>query len=1222
MCGTVLRKEEEDALSHLIIRGILTMAAVVALGGAALAQSAGTITGTVKDTSGAVLPGASVTATNLVQAATHQTQTNAQGVFVLAQIPPGRYLVAVELDGFKRVEKTDVVLSTASAISVGDIVLEIGTMSETVTVAADASRLLLKTESAERSDLVTNTQLRELALNGRNIADLFKTIPGVIAGGTQTTSTVQNVVGSFTINGTRSNQHEYTLDGVTNLNLGNNTGALVTINPDAVEEVKILTSNYQAEYGRAGGGFIALTTRGGTNEYRGGVRYFKRHEDFNANNYFNVLNNRPKPFYRFDYAGWDFGGPVPYGGSVQNRKLFFFAAQEYYQQKTPATSPTNIRVPTGAERGGDFSDTRDVNGNLIVIRDPAIGQPFPGNRVPRERFAPGMEALMGIYPQPNASEGGNQYNYRSQLPRDIPRREDIVRIDWQMARGTRLSGRYIHNRDEDIQPLGTTTAAFNFPLTDVVRKNGPGDVFSVTLNHVISPTLVYEVVYGAGRGGVFIGPVDLNEVTRTRWNVTTPLLFPNADPTGGIPSVSLGGIAGQTFASTTFNGTPFDQRFVIDNLTNTLTKVWNQHTVKTGVYYQGATNRRTSFGPVQSNLAFGTSHPQNTGHPFANALLGLFDSYTQAEQKVTSNYFYRDLSGYIQDTWKIRQRLTLDLGVRISHFQPIHDKEGRLGFFNPDLFDPAQAVRLYRPVCVGSPCVARAIDPAVAGAPSLENTRPANYVSTIVPGSGSLTNGIGRVSDGYPAGGFETAAVLWGPRAGFSWDVTGSTTTILRGGFGISYDRIDTDRVADAITNPPGIEVVTLTNGNLASLEGATRTDILPVYADVVGTPREGKVPTVYSFSLGVQRDLGWATVVDVAYVGTRSRNNPRQTNLNAIPYGAMFLRENQDPTRFGGTIPAAEANLPLAYANAGLQFTGANALNLNLLRPYPGYGNMRWRVFDSRAAYDSLQVSVNRRFTRGLQFGGSYTLSRARTDAAGVNDATHPFDMARYDYALANFDRTHYFVANYVWNVPGGGRLLGNGRLARALLDGWTLSGISWMASGNPTELGVTITGVNVAQRLLGTDASGTSGGLQPRLRVSGNPQNADGTINVGGFTVPGIGDVGPYDRMYLRNPGFHTHDLSLFKNIPSGGRRYLQLRIEMFNVFNIVQYSGRNLATSVANGQGQTGAAIFNNFTDLRITNNVRPAGSTAVLGTFFGEYSAARDPRIIQLGVKLYF
>src|SRR5712691_8228303 len=476
---------EREIMRKLARVALAAIAAVLALTGMASAQSAGSVTGTVKDTSGAVLPGATVTLASPAIGVTRTTNSDAEGVFVALQLPPGTYSVSVEISGFKKFEKGNIILPTASKVNVGDILLEVGSLSEVVSVEADVGRLQIQSESAERSDLVTNKQLRDVALNGRNIADLFKTIPGVIAGATQTTSTVQNVVGSFNINGTRANQYEYTVDGVTNLNLGNNTGALVTINPDAVEEVKILTSNYQAEYGRAGGGFIALTTRGGTSEYRGGGRYFRRHESYNANNFFNGASNRPRPFYRYDYYGWDFGGPVPFVGSKDNRKLFFFAAQEYYQQQTPAANPSRIRVPTEAERNGDFSQTRDGNGRLVVIRDPLTGLPFPGNIIPQGRFAPGMQALMRVFPSPNAPEGGSLYNFSSQPPRDIPRREDILRVDWQIASGTRLSARYIHNKDEDVQPLGTTTAAFNFPLaaSSVVRRNGPGDVFSATLTH-------------------------------------------------------------------------------------------------------------------------------------------------------------------------------------------------------------------------------------------------------------------------------------------------------------------------------------------------------------------------------------------------------------------------------------------------------------------------------------------------------------------------------------------------------------------------------------------------------------------------------------------------------------------------------------------------------------------------------------------------------------------
>ena len=1223
------------------IRSVLVpIAAVLTLAGTASAQSAGSIAGTVKDGSGGALPGATVTLVSEAIGVNQATTSDARGSFVSLLLPPGTYTLIVEMSGFKKAVKAGVILPTGSKINVGDLVMELGTLSETVSVQADVGRLQIQSESAERSDLVTNKQLRDIALNGRNITDLFKTIPGVVAGSTITSSTVQNVVGQFNINGTRANQHEYTVDGVTNLNLGNNTGALVSVNPDALQDVKIMTSNYQAEYGRAGGGYIALTTRSGTNEYHGGLRYFRRNEDYNANNYFNSANKRPKPPYRFNYYGWDFGGRLPFLGTKEDPKVFFFLAQEYYNQQTPAATATNVLVPTAAERSGDFSRTTDATGRPITVIDPATRQPFPGNIVPSSRFFPGAQGLLGMFPLPNAPEGGFLYNFTSQLPRDIPRREDIARVDWQIATGTRLSARYIHNKDEDRQPLGTTTAAFNVPLAGVVRKNGPGETFSLTLSHTFSPSLINEFIYGAGRGGVFIGPINLDDVTRAKLNVGTPLLFPGADPTDTVPSVRFLGIAGQnctatsaiqtacSVAGTDFNGTPFDQRFVINNFMNNLTKVAGRHTLKGGLYYQRANNRRTSFGPVQSNIIFANNsgHPQNTGHPFANALLGIFDSYTQAEQKIESNWFYQSIEGYLQDTWKVTPRVTLDCGLRVSHYQPIHDQEDRLSVFNPELYDASRAVRLYRPVCVGSPCAVRAIDPGVTAAPTLANTRPSSYLNTIVPGSGDLLNGMGRVSEGYAEGGFETPSVLWGPRLGFAWDLSGRGKMVVRGGFGITYDRVDTDRIADAITNPPGISQATLSLGSLDALAGASRSDIVPVQSNVVGYLRDQKVPTVYSYSIGVQRDLGAGIVVDVAYVGTQSRHNPRQTDLNAVPYGAMFTRDGQDPTRYGGVVPAVEPNLPAAHRDAGLSFSGVNGLNPDQLRPYAGYGSLRFRSFDSKASYNSLQVALQRRFSRSLTFGVSYTLSRAKTDSAGTTDATHPFDLNAYDYALANFDRTHYFVANYVWNVPKGGKLLGGGRLARALLDNWTLSGITWIASGNPIELGVNIAGVNAAQRLLGTDSGGNAGGLQPRLRVTGDPSggSGDSRIDPSGLSVPGINDRGPYDRFYLRNPGFTNFDLSIFKNFPIGGtgKRYLQLRVEGFNIFNSAQFDQLNTATNVVNAAGQSGAAIFNNYTGLAVTNNVRPAGDTRVLGSFFGEPNRTRDPRIVQLGIKLYF
>src|ERR1022692_3667441 len=298
-----------------LLMAIVTVLSLLAA--TAAAQSSSSITGTVKDTKGGVIQGATVTVGDPSQGVQRTSQTNELGIYVFPDLPPGTYALTAESQGFKKTTTQDIVLPVSSRINLGDTALEIGSLTDTITIEADQGQLQVSSSSGERSDLVTNRQVRDLALNGRNVVDLFHTIPGVISSGVvaNAASTVTNIVGNFNINGTRALQHEYTLDGVTNLNLGNNTGALVSLNPDAVEEVKVLTSNYQAEYGRAGGGYIALTTRGGTNEFHGGARYFRRHDSLNANSFFNDLRGGsasgfPRPLYRYNYYGWDFGGPV------------------------------------------------------------------------------------------------------------------------------------------------------------------------------------------------------------------------------------------------------------------------------------------------------------------------------------------------------------------------------------------------------------------------------------------------------------------------------------------------------------------------------------------------------------------------------------------------------------------------------------------------------------------------------------------------------------------------------------------------------------------------------------------------------------------------------------------------------------------------------------------------------------------------------------------------
>jgi len=1226
--------------------GLLWVLAVVALllpAGAVLAQTGnGSITGTVTDSSGLVIPGATVTVSDPTMNVTQTVATGKDGVFFMPQLPPGKYSVTVEISGFKKSEKSNVILGMAAKINIGAVVLEVGDLSETVTVEAALGLLQIQTESGERSEIVTKTQLRNIALNGRNVMDFMKMVPGVITTNVRTQSTVLNITDGMNINGTRSIQHEYTVDGATNLNLGNNSGGLVSVNPDALEEVKVLTSNYQAEYGRAGGGYIALTTKGGTTEYRGSLRYFRRHDSMNANTYFNNLNGGadkgyPKPLYRYNDYGWDLGGPVPGVGSKSNRKLLFFFAQEYYDQLVPQATAVNIRVPTDAERRGDFSQSVDGTGKVITVIDPLTAKQFLGNVIPADRiYAPG-QATLNLFPLPNqaGAAGGSVYNFSSQVPSQYPRREDISRVDWQITSAMRLSGRWIHNYDAQQFSYGTTTAAWNFPLTTTERRNGPGNTLSFTLTQNVSSTMFNEFMFASGRGGVNIAPTD-NRATRTYNKITTPLLYPDVNSQWGdyVPALTYGGIASvSTIGSTAGTTGPFDQKFLINTFSDSLTKVAGRHTFKAGVFYQRASNTSNSQTNVASSIDFSnnSANPYNTGHPYANALLGVYTSYSQANAKPLASYFYYDLSGYVQDTWKVRSNVTLDLGLRLSHYEPFYNKLGDGAYFDPVLYDASKAPRLYKGVCVTTaPCSGtnvRAVDPAATVPPTLENTLPTYYVGKLVPDSGSLTNGMGLTAQGYPRSGIDGQAILPQPRLGFSWDLAGDRKTVVRGGYGIAFDRYSSsDGSGSGATNQPFVLNPTLNYGYLKDITAGGSGYLAP--QAVVGVDRNAKFPMITTYSVGVQRDLWKGVIVDVAYVGSRSRYNPRRMNLNAPALGAAFQAANQDVTKFaGGVIPAVEPSLPTIYSTAGVNFSGANAMATDFMRPYRGYGDITYYMFDGSTTYNSLQVQVKRSYANTFSFGLSYMLSKAVTTISTDGIYTSNLDPEQYDRGLGNWNRTHYFTANYVWNLPKASTHLGSGgfsRVAGALLDNWTLAGFTWIVSGNPAELAVTISGVDAGLRLIGLPTSGNLSGNSVHYYVTGDAQTAPNQINTSAYAVPGVMNIGPYDRYELTNPGFMNTDLSLLKNIPLGGnrKRSLQLRVEAFNVFNTVQFAGVNRTTNITNGAGQTGGAIFNDFTNLTVTNNLRPAGSTKALGTYFGEYTSTRDPRIIQLGVKLYF
>jgi len=1251
-------------LSAKWITGPLMTACLLAA--SAFGQSTtGSISGTVKDSSGAPIPGATVTVTNPENSVSQQAMTEEDGVFVAPQLPPGTYTISVEKAGFKKLEKKEVILSAADRLSAGTFVLEVGAVTETVSIVADAGQLSVQSESGERSDLITGEQINNLALNGRDLLDLMKIIPGVVSDNFNGQISGPGGLADFNINGTRGNQHELTVDGASNVDTGSNGTRHVTINPDAVSQVKVLTSNYQAEFGKAGGGLIQFVTKSGTKQFHGGARFFHRHEGFNANNYFNnaqVVNGQsiPRPLYRYNSFGYDIGGPVWIPGVFNQKKdkLFFFLSQEFYRQFAP-TGDRKIRVPTVAERSGDFSQTTDGNGNKIYIRDPlktgtcsATNQAacFPGNIIPRDRWFKDGQAILNLYPLPNVPDNP-QYNFISQSSSQYPRRELILRLDYNLTEKTRLSFRGVTNNDKQLLPYGTFSSGLNFPLSRIVFPQ-PGVNVSLTLSHTFSPTLLNEFIFGPSRNRLTLDAED-EKATLHGNKLSFQPLFPGANVGDYIPNFRFGGIGGindsnssnfPQFPSTGFNGLPFRNVNWTFNVIDNLTKLWGLHTVKAGVFVQRSLKNQTSFGPNNATIEFNSnsSNPLNTNHPFSNALLGIYNLYTQADKLLTGYYRYTNAEGYVQDTWRVRPRLTLNYGLRLAWYQPQYDTKLQTGVFNPDLFDRSKAVRLYETICVGaSPCASgasrRAVDPANRPAvPTMANTLPDVFIGVIVPGSGDIANGIGRADKGYPQGGFDNRGIQWAPRLDFAYDLFGDGKTVVRGGGGIFYDRVQGNLAFDMIATPPGILTPRLFYGYLQNLEGVGN-NVFAAPSSVVGFAKDGKLPTVYSYSLNLQRDVGFKTVVDLAYVGTLSRHLSRNRNLNAIPYGVTFTKAAQDPTRYAGSVvPEVQPNLPDVYLQAGLNFAGDLAKRVDFLRPYPGYGDINYREFAGTANYNSLQLKVNRRFTRGFTFGIAYTWSKAMDTSNSDTESVNPFDTRRYEYRLASFDRTHNFTANYVYNLPKLSRYLKDNQVAKVVFDDWQVSGITRFISGSPFELATGISGLGSRERISGSYTDGA------RFYLRSNPQRSPYGLQIdpNAFVIPPIGDLGPWPRNYLRGPGVNNHDLTIFKNLPWGreGKRSLQLRFEMFNAFNHTQFKGINsnvnLAVPVQNlGDPipspipagvtfRTGSNIFSDYGRVIITNNLRPADSNKPLGQYFGEYNSARDPRIIQLGVKLYF
>jgi len=1181
------------------IVGALALALIMCLECAPLLMAqvtSGTMFGRVKDPSGAFVAGATITVRS-PQTGTQRTVTsNDSGDFVVPNMPPDTYTITVEAKGFKKLETKGIVLSAADKLNAGEFQLAIGTENDSVTVSADAGQLQLQSNSGERSDVVTSRQLNDVALNGRNVLDYLKLVPGVsgmVDGHVSGTGGLDSV----NINGTRSNQHEFTIDGASNVDTGNNGGTHVTINPDAIDEVKILTSNYQAEFGKAAGGQIAITTKAGTNEWHGNGRFFHRNDGMNANEWFNKTNqlkdsdpNAPY-IYRYNYIGYQVGGPI------KKDKLFIFWSQEFYRQLIPIGGTTTFYTPTDLERQGDFSQSVDGNNQPIVIYDPNTGNPFPGNKIDPTLLSTDQQAvftniskILSLYPEPNVpgfGTNGLDYNYSTSLSYSNPRREDILRGDYKINDNHRVFARWIHNSDHLQAPfspggLGAVDclAAINFPGGCI--QDHPGWNLSVNLVSTITPTLLNEFSIGPSVTKSMVTGSNGN-ISLAKNGITLPLLYPSDT----LPDMGFGGLNNTNFGWSYLGSMPWHQANTTINLNDNITWARNKHTLKFGFFYQRNRKDQIAWGNVNGQFNFNTAPtaaatcPPDTqcGDPYASALLGFFNSFDQSTARPIGQFRYNQLEFYAQDTWKVTQRLTLDYGMRFAWIPPQYDARNQIALFDPTLYDATKAVSV-------------------------------DTGGNIVQNSGNPLEGMRFVSDGsLPKGGWNDRGIMPEPRFGFAYDVFSSHKTVIRGGAGMMHDRVQGNLIFNPVFNNPAIvqtaQVAANNIANLPSLGGNFGTGVL---GNIVGADRAGQVPTVYSFSLGIQQELGRGTTLDVAYVGTQSRHLVTSRDVNAVPYGFAFTAAAQDPQACGwnGTV-GADPNLVMSdgstpYQDAGYSYSGICALGHNSytdapLLPYKGYGQMSYMKFDGTANYNSLQTSLQRRFTKGLTLGAVYTYSHSITTATGDQDTQAPFNPRALDYRSASWDRRHVFAVNYVYELPKLTRHFNGPKWLSYLTDNYEISGVTNIQSGAP---------IDTSNNWQGEPGAMTGGNMWGAIPFYYTLDSSDNPV----YPVLGPPIRGTRDR--LRTGGLQTWDMSLFKNVPIGSNeaRYIQLRLEAFNVFNHPNFIDKNV------GYAENGPWQWQAGTPFSVSKNSNWGTYSDTPGTAPGGF------RVVQLGAKIFF
>jgi Carboxypeptidase regulatory-like domain len=1121
-----------------------------------------TLSGTVLDASGAVVADAMITLKNNASGDLRSTTSNGDGYFTFAAVPPGTYSIKVEKAGFRVWEVKSVVLNSADQRNVSGIKLTPGARTETVVVEA-ADALITPVESGEKSTLINEHIMQNVAIVGQNAAEFVKIMPGMaFTGGVVNQSsyaasderTGSGPVGSFSANGTRTAALDITSDGAHIIDPGCNCGQAMNTNADMTAELKVMTSNFGADEAK-GPVVISAIGKSGGNQFHGEAYLYTRYYSLNANDPQNKNSNIARPETKYFYPGFQISGPVMFPHSDFNRnrdKMFFFFGTEYYKQDVD-NGVYHAVVPTQAMRNGDFTDAAYLSHlNGYAVTGVPNGNGFTNGKLTGTPD-PNGQILMNLYPLPNqdpGAPGAGGFNYANGQTRYSNMLQFRGRVDYNLTQSTKLYVSYNHQHDDALNSLdvlwgsgGNSWAAPTTPYPTPLKETTQSDVVTANLTKVFSPSLTNELIFSYTYLNLPNSFSDASKVERSSLGLNYNLLFSHPNPDKLIFPQMTGwgdGISNMLNTGFELNGTVYAKK-TLPSVGDNLVKVWKTHTTKFGFYWERTWNEQPGNSAVNGSMVFSNWGSNGTGNAYADMLIGQTTQYSEQNFDVVPAFRYITTEFYAMDSWKISRRLTLDYGMRFSHLGPWSDTTG-YGF-------AAWYPQLYAAGTGGS--VNGATFPGVEW----------NKVNSKTPLSGSASR-----------------LFFYNPRVGFAWDIFGTGKTVLRGGYGM-YHFHDEQNVQNgaygivrgSFASPtlwsPTIKSLTAFTGQIPAPSGVTVLD-----------PKDDQEPRTQSYSFTIAQRLPWKSQLEVAYVGSKSdylsnwNNNFDQ--INDIGVGTMFAAKgwladcypSGNPPNDGGACSKGGADTGYttdAVTKARPLYSGPCIAANNCL------GTLKIIDHKMYSNYNSLQVTWNKQ-SGPLTFLTNYTFSKALGIRGEGGAASGDPTVLANNYGTLPNNRTHIFNVAYVYVFP----KLNNGRaFVKQVVNGWQISGIGQYQTGadlqasvssnfnytgfipaGTTFMGRTITGAiqATASNVLGTPDLTLMPALtcDPRSGLKSHQY-----INGACFSPTATpGQQGAYIFPSLTGPGFFNTDISVFKNFTFGQSesRKLQLRFSGYNFLN----------------------------------------------------------------------